>query len=260
MRENRIVPSAEALAHPRPCRRDRAARRWRASSPPCIATTPSELNGACCARGRRAATASRSSIASCCPTATVRHVHQQVEVVERDAGGGALRMAGAVHDVTRRKDAEEQIRRLAYYDALTGLPNRRLITEQLGHAIARAERQRKPVAVMFVDLDNFKRVNDTFGPRGRRRPAAHGRRAPCRGARAGCDALHSIARLGGDEFIVLSDRSAACPRTRSASRSGWWTRSAEPALVQGTGRCSWAAASAWRCIPTTAPTPTCCCS
>src|SRR6185369_7562468 len=61
------------------------------------------------------------------PEGSVKHLHQQVEVVERDTGGGAVRMAGAVHDVTRRKEAEEQIRRLAYYDALTGLPNRRLI-------------------------------------------------------------------------------------------------------------------------------------
>ena len=54
-------------------------------------------------------------------------------------GGRAVRLAGAVHDITRHKDAEEQIRMLAYYDPLTGLPNRLLFTEQLKRAIALAE-------------------------------------------------------------------------------------------------------------------------
>src|SRR5262249_30647308 len=65
------------------------------------------------------------------PDGGTRHVHQQVEVIECGADGAAVRLAGAVHDITRRKDAEEQIRRLAYYDPLTGLPNRMLFTEQL---------------------------------------------------------------------------------------------------------------------------------
>ena len=171
---------------------------------------------------------------------SVRHVHQQVEVIERDAGGGALRLAGAVHDITRRKDAEEQIRRLAYYDALTGLPNRRLITEQLGHAIARAERRRSRVAVMFVDLDNFKRVNDTFGhAAGDDLLRAAGVRLTA--ALRGCDALargaeapaHAIARLGGDEFIVLlTDLKRAEDAVGIAQRLV--DTLAEPAIVQGT--------------------------
>ena len=93
----------------------------------------------------------------------LRHVHQQVEVIEQDACGRALQLVGAVHDITRRKDTEEQIRRLAYYDTLTGLPNRLLFTEQLQKAIATAERHKQQVAVMFIDLDHFKRVNDTLG-------------------------------------------------------------------------------------------------
>jgi PAS domain S-box-containing protein len=93
----------------------------------------------------------------------LRHVHQQVEVIERDEAGQARQLAGAVHDVTRRKDAEEQIRQLAYFDALTGLPNRVLFGEQVQKAISQAERRRTQLAVMFVDLDHFKRVNDTLG-------------------------------------------------------------------------------------------------
>ena len=174
------------------------------------------------------------------PDGLVRYVHQQVEIVERAAGGGALRLAGAVHDISRRKDAEEQIRRLAYYDALTGLPNRRLITEQLGHAIARAERQRSRVAVMFVDLDNFKRVNDTFGHAAgddllrtagvRLTAALRGGDALARGAESPTQA---IARLGGDEFIVLlTDLWRAEDAVGIAQRLV--DTLAEPAIVQGT--------------------------
>ena len=142
----------------------------------------------------------------------VRQVRQQVEVIKRADSGQALHLVGAVHDITQRMQAEDQIRRLAYYDTLTGLPNRLLITEQLEKALAHAERHSQQVAIMFVDLDHFKRVNDTLG---------HG---------AGDELLrivsarlsnsirlldsvsrrgendeneNSIARLGGDEFIVM---------------------------------------------------------
>jgi diguanylate cyclase (GGDEF)-like protein len=141
----------------------------------------------------------------------VRHVHQQVEVTERGADGSAARLAGAVHDITRRKDAEEQIRRLAYYDPLTGLPNRLLFTEQLLRALAQAQRHGRRVAIMFVDLDNFKRVNDTLGHRAgdqllreasaRLSAVLRAHDSIARGTGDGSD--NSIARLGGDEFIVL---------------------------------------------------------
>ncbi len=138
----------------------------------------------------------------------VRHVHQQVEVME---AGGALRLAGAVHDITRRKDAEEQIRRLAYYDPLTGLPNRLSFTEQLARALSHAERNRGHIATMFVDLDNFKRVNDTLGHRAgdqllreasaRLSAVLRSHDAVVRVSNESGD--NTIARLGGDEFIVL---------------------------------------------------------
>jgi diguanylate cyclase (GGDEF)-like protein len=142
----------------------------------------------------------------------VRHVHQQVEVAARDDVGHATQIVGALHDVTQRTDAEEQIRRLAYYDTLTGLPNRLLYLEQLGAALEYAHRHRQKVAVMFVDLDNFKRINDTMG---------HGVgdellkivsarlvksiRALDVVSRAAAESTESpsIARLGGDEFTVM---------------------------------------------------------
>jgi len=146
------------------------------------------------------------------PGDSVRHVHQQVEVMERSTDGAALRLAGAVHDITRSKDAEEQIRRLAYYDPLTGLPNRLLFVEQLGKAIAQAIRHERRVAIMFVDLDNFKRVNDTLGHKAgdellrlasARLAGALRAQDSLTRSNAGELGSHCIARLGGDEFIVL---------------------------------------------------------
>ena len=145
-----------------------------------------------------------------CGDGTLRHVQQQVEVIERDSAGCALRLAGAVHDITRRKDAEEQIRRLAYYDPLTNLPNRLLFTEQLSRALVQAECHQRQLAVMFVDLDNFKRVNDTLGHKAGDellRVISARLQAVLRPddalARTAEPQRHSIARLGGDEFIVL---------------------------------------------------------
>jgi diguanylate cyclase (GGDEF)-like protein/PAS domain S-box-containing protein len=142
-----------------------------------------------------------------------RHVHQQVEVIERASDGSPARLAGAVHDISRRKEAEEQIRRLAYFDPLTGLPNRLAFGESLHKSLARAERYGHQLAVMFVDLDNFKRVNDTLGHKAgdellcvasaRMLATLRAHDGVARESREGGEHGHSIARLGGDEFIVL---------------------------------------------------------
>jgi diguanylate cyclase (GGDEF)-like protein/PAS domain S-box-containing protein len=155
------------------------------------------------------------------------HVHQQIEITERDVAGRAVRLVGAVHDITRHKEAEEQIRLLAYYDPLTGLPNRLLFTEQLEKSIAHAERQANQVAIMFVDLDNFKRVNDTLGHgagdellRSVSVRLIQSLRAHDSVTRNPDDtATSSIARLGGDEFIVLlSDLQRSSDAVSIASR------------------------------------------
>jgi diguanylate cyclase (GGDEF)-like protein/PAS domain S-box-containing protein len=172
----------------------------------------------------------------------LRHVHQQVEVIAQDDTGRALRLAGAVHDITQRKDAEEQIRRLAYYDTLTGLPNRLLFTEQLHKTIAKAEQTGQQVAIMFVDLDHFKRVNDTLGHgagdellrvvSGR---LASSIRSLDSLSRGGCAETgeNSIARLGGDEFIVmLSDVNRVCDAAGVARRLVAALN--EPVTVMGT--------------------------
>ena len=173
------------------------------------------------------------------PDGTLHHVHQQVEVVERDAAGRAVRLAGAVHDITRHKDAEEQIRMLAYYDPLTGLPNRLLFTQQLNKAIASAECSQQQIAVMFVDLDNFKRVNDTLG-HGAGDELLRAVSARLAGLLRGHDSVarlaaeahdRSIARLGGDEFIVLLG-DLKCSADASSVARRLVAALAEPVLVQ----------------------------
>ena len=102
-------------------------------------------------------------------------------------------------DITERKQVEETIRNLAYFDSLTELPNRRMLFDRLEQALIRAERSQCSVAVMFLDLDNFKMVNDTFGHvvGDELLKAVSVRLCAC--VRQG----DTVSRHGGDEFIVL---------------------------------------------------------
>jgi diguanylate cyclase (GGDEF)-like protein/PAS domain S-box-containing protein len=104
-------------------------------------------------------------------------------------------------DVTDRKVIQQRIQHLAYHDNLTGLPNRGLLQDRLARSIARAERSGRRVAVLFIDLDNFKNINDTLGHDvGDELLRQVSRRL------TECVRLEdTIARQGGDEFIVLLD-------------------------------------------------------
>jgi diguanylate cyclase (GGDEF)-like protein/PAS domain S-box-containing protein len=104
-------------------------------------------------------------------------------------------------DITDRKVIQQRIQHLAYHDNLTGLPNRGLLQDRLARSIARAERSGKKVAVLFLDLDNFKNINDTLGHDvGDELLRQVSRRL------SDCVRLEdTIARQGGDEFIVLLD-------------------------------------------------------
>ncbi len=85
------------------------------------------------------------------------------KVVERDATGQAARMVGTHADISARKITEAKIHELAFYDALTGLPNRRLLLDRLGQALPASARRNTFGAILFLDLDNFKALNDTHG-------------------------------------------------------------------------------------------------
>jgi len=111
-----------------------------------------------------------------------------------------------VLDLTERKRAEERIRYLAQHDALTALPNRLLFRDRLGQAIAQARRAHEHVAVLFIDLDHFKDINDSLGhPVGDRLLRVAARRLQ-RCLRQG----DSVARLGGDEFVISLPALADC--------------------------------------------------
>jgi diguanylate cyclase (GGDEF)-like protein/PAS domain S-box-containing protein len=118
-----------------------------------------------------------------------------------DARGQVVGAVGAAVDISDRKAVEEQIRHLALHDPLTGLPNRRLFNDRLRQALARAERSGQSLAVMLLDLDQFKEVNDTLG-HGVGDKLLSAVAARLTGiARAG----DSWARLGGDEFALLQE-------------------------------------------------------
>jgi diguanylate cyclase (GGDEF)-like protein len=107
----------------------------------------------------------------------------------------------AVRDVRERKSFEEKLHHQAFHDALTGLPNRTLFEDRVGQAQARAQRSGEPIAVLFIDLDDFKTVNDSLGH------AAGDDLLRLTSARLdeSLRGMDTAARLGGDEFAVLAE-------------------------------------------------------
>ncbi|MGB5658896.1 MAG: EAL domain-containing protein [Thermoanaerobaculia bacterium] len=146
------------------------------------------------------------------PDGAKKHVVQQAEVLFSH-GGKEICYQGTVQDVTEHKNAEEKIRLLAYYDVLTGLPNRRSFLEQLGLSIKRAHRRDEPLAVLFLDLDRFKRINDSLGHSAgdellrevASRLVKIVRATDCVGRPFSEDSHRDdlVSRFGGDEFVVL---------------------------------------------------------
>jgi diguanylate cyclase (GGDEF)-like protein len=117
----------------------------------------------------------------------------------KDNHGKTTHYVGMVSDISRRKSAEEEIANLAFFDPLTHLPNRRLLLDRLHHALATSTRSQRHGAMLFIDLDNFKTLNDTLG---------HDigdlllvevakRLSTC------VREVDTVARLGGDEFVVM---------------------------------------------------------
>jgi diguanylate cyclase (GGDEF)-like protein len=120
-------------------------------------------------------------------------------VVSRDADGVPVRMIGTISDISERKATEERIQHMAQHDPLTNLPNRALFSDRLNLALARAKREHSHAALLFVDLDNFKPVNDLRGHDVGDlvlKEVAH-RMLQC------VRDSDTIGRIGGDEFVIL---------------------------------------------------------
>lgn len=117
----------------------------------------------------------------------------------RDHKGWAYQMVGSVTDITDRKLHQEELEFLAQHDSLTGLPNRLMFAEKLQMAIESARERSRRLAVMFIDLDRFKNINDTLGHRAGDQLLQLVTQRLTKGLPANC----SIFRQGGDEFIVL---------------------------------------------------------
>ena len=117
----------------------------------------------------------------------------------RGEDGAVTGIVGVATDVSERRRLEKQLEHRAFHDSLTGLPNRDLLADRLGHALASTERRGRKVAVLFLDLDNFKLVNDSLGHDA-------GDELLVEAASRIGSVLRSkdtVARLGGDEFVVL---------------------------------------------------------
>jgi diguanylate cyclase (GGDEF)-like protein len=141
---------------------------------------------------------------------------------------GAL-LERSIRYAIARKRSERAIHELAYHDPLTGLPNRLLLHDRICRSLAQGRRHRQPFAVLYVDVDDFKGINDSFG---------HGGGDAMLKVVAGrlCDAVRStdtVARLGGDEFIVLLSElnSTGDAAVVAAKIQGWLAR---PCPLQGT--------------------------
>ena len=127
------------------------------------------------------------------------YTYLSVKMPLRDNKGQIYALCGISTDITEHKQQQKEIHQLAFYDALTGLPNRRMLLDRLQHAVLLNQRQPKQGALLFIDLDHFKDLNDSLGHAmgdqllqlAARRLQQHLRK------------IDTLARLGGDEFVVL---------------------------------------------------------
>jgi diguanylate cyclase (GGDEF)-like protein/PAS domain S-box-containing protein len=149
------------------------------------------------------------------PDRSIRYIASRGRLVCDDQGH-PLRINGIAFDITEWKEAQNKINSLAFYDPLTGLPNRRLLSDRLQHALASSLRNGRAGAIMFIDLDHFKTINDTLGH-------ALGDVLLQQAAIRLTSCVRNedtVARIGGDEFVVMleylsEDEPVAATQTES---------------------------------------------
>ena len=134
-----------------------------------------------------------------CKDNTWKWVLSRGIVIARDANGKPLRMIGTHSDITERKESEAQIWRQANFDQLTGLPNRRMLRTRLEEALSRSKTTAAKLAVVFVDLDHFKEVNDTLGHEAGDLLLMEAAQR----IQKSLGGIDTVARMGGDEFTLV---------------------------------------------------------
>ena len=126
-------------------------------------------------------------------------VHVSMNIAPLIERGRVVRICSIARDITARKDAEQEIRRMAHFDPLTGLPNRILLTDRLQQALAGSQRNHSRTGVIFMDLDHFKSVNDRLGHHAGDQllQQVAGR------VQGSVREVDTVSRIGGDEFIIV---------------------------------------------------------
>ena len=145
-----------------------------------------------------------------------------------DGIGNIQYVLGISEDITERKKAEERLAYLAQYDSLTGLPNRSLFRDRLTQAMVRAKRNDRILALMFLDLDHFKEINDSLG----HSTGDEVLQAVAGRLRASLRLVDTIARLGGDEFTIILENIAR-PDDVTMVAQKIWSAFSDPLVIQG---------------------------